>query len=80
MDEKEKKKLERLNSRYKKQNETIGEKYDRASVIFPKGTKRRIEALGLSINGLINRLVLAELDRLEVERKETTKAGGEPPF
>lgn len=80
MDEKEKKKLERLNARYKRQNEAIGEKYDRASVIFPKGTKRRIEKLGLSINGLINRLVLAELDRLEAEQEERTKADSEPPF
>lgn len=80
MDEKEKKKLERLNARYKRQNEAIGEKYDRASAILPKGTKDRIEALGLSINGLINRLVLAELDRMEAEQKETPKADSEPPF
>lgn len=80
MDEKEKKKLERLNARYKKQNEAIGEKYDRVSATLPKGTNDRIKALGLSINGLINRLVLAELGRLEAEQEETTKTGSEPPF
>lgn len=80
MDEKEKKKLERLNARYKRQNKAIGKKYDRASVILPKGTKRRIEELGLSVNGLVNRLVLAYLDRLEAEQKETPKADREPPF
>ena len=65
MDEKEKKKLDNLNKRYKKQNETIAKKYDRVSATLPKGTTERIKALGLSVNGLINKLVLAELERLE---------------
>ena len=65
MDEKEKQKLENLNKRYKKQNESIAEKYDRVSATLPKGTKKRIDALGLSVNGLINSSVLAELERLE---------------
>ena len=65
MDEKEKKKLENLNKRYKKQNEAIANKYDRVSATLPKGTTGRIKALGLSVNGLINSLVLAELERLE---------------
>ena len=65
MEEKEKKKLENLNKRYKKQNETIAKKYDRVSATLPKGTTERIKALGLSVNGLINKLVLAELERLE---------------
>ena len=65
MDEKEKKKLENLNKRYKKQNEAIAKKYDRVSATLPKGTTERIKDLGLSINGLINDLVLAELERLE---------------
>ena len=65
MDEKEKKKLDNLNKRYKKQNEEIAKKYDRVSATLPKGTTERIKALGLSVNGLINKLVLAELERLE---------------
>ena len=74
MDEKEKQKLENLNKRYKKQNESIAEKYDRVSATLPKGTKKRIDALGLSVNGLINSSVLAELERLENNKTS------EPPF
>lgn len=65
MDEKEKQKLEKLNARYKKQNEAIKEKYDRVSVTLPKDTKERIQAQGMTINGFVNQLVLAELERLE---------------
>ena len=65
MDEKEKQKLEKLNARYKKQNEAIKEKYDRLSVTLPKGTKERIQARGETVNGYINRLILADLERLE---------------
>lgn len=50
------------------------ENYDRVSATLPKGTTERIKALGLSINGFINDLVLAELDRLERSRSS------EPPF
>lgn len=74
MDEKEKKKLDNLNKRYKKQNEEIAKKYDRVSATLPKGTTERIKALGLSVNGLINKLVLAELERLERDKSS------EPPF
>lgn len=74
MDEKEKKKLDNLNKRYKKQNEAIANKYDRVSATLPKGTTERIKALGLTVNGLINDLVLAELERLESNKLS------EPPF
>ena len=74
MDEKEKQKLENLNKRYKKQNEAIANKYDRVSATLPKGTIERIKSLGLTVNGLINDLILAELERLE--RDKTS----EPPF
>lgn len=80
MDEKEKKKLDNLNKRYKKQNEKIRESYYRVSAILPKSAEGRIKALGLSVNKMINELVLAELDRLEAERKETQKAVSKPPF
>lgn len=66
MNEKEKQKLERLNARYKRQNKAIGEKYDRVSATLPKGTVKRIQALNLTVNGLINDLVIAELERLEM--------------
>ena len=44
------------------------EKYDRVSATLPKGTTERIKALGLSINGFINDLVLAELERIERDK------------
>ena len=74
MDEKEKQKLENLNKRSKKQNEAIATKYDRVSATLPKGTTERIKSLGLTVNGLINDLVLAELDRLERDKLS------DPPF
>ena len=74
MDEKEKRKLDNLNKRYKKQNEVIANKYDRISATLPKGTTERIKSLGLTVNGLINDLVLAELERLE------NKKTSEQPF
>ena len=64
----------RILKQYKRQNEYIKGKYDRVSATLPKGTTERIKALGLSINGFINDLVLAELERLE--RDKTS----EPPF
>lgn len=70
MNEKEKQKLERLNARYKRQNKAIGEKYDRVSATLPKGTAKRIQALNLTVNGLINDLVIAELERLEMGEGE----------
>lgn len=51
--------------RVKSQNEKAKENWDTVSCRLPKGTKDRIIAQGLTINGLINTLVLAELDKLE---------------
>ena len=53
---------------------TSGGNHDRVSATLPKGTTERIKALGLSVNGLINKLVLAELERLESNKLS------EPPF
>lgn len=64
----------RIAKQYKRQNEYIKDNYDRVSVTLPRGTKDRIKALGLSVNGLINSLVLAELERLECGKSS------EPPF
>ena len=54
------------------------EKKDIAKVIFPKGTKDRINAAGYSINGFVNEAVKRMLDELEaVEEKpvEVKKTG-----
>lgn len=64
----------RIAKQYKRQNEYIKDNYDRVSVTLPKGTKDRIKALGLTVNGIINDLVLAELERLECGKSS------EPPF
>lgn len=58
-----------LTDRYKKQNDKIKENYDRVSVTLPKGTKDRVKALGLSMNGYINKLVLDDLERLEAAQE-----------
>lgn len=61
----EKKMIENYKSRVKRQNEKAKENYDRISVMLPKGTKDRIQAQGLTINGFVNQLVLQKLDELE---------------
>lgn len=61
----EKKMIENYKSRVKRQNEKAKENYDRISVMLPKGTKDRIQAQGLTINGFVNQLVLDKLDELE---------------
>lgn len=57
--------IENYKSRVKRQNEKAKENYDRISVMLPKGTKDRIQAQGLTINGFVNQLVLEKLDELE---------------
>lgn len=63
--------LENYKRRVKAQNERIKENYDRISVTLPRGTKDRIQAQGLTINGFVNELVLAELERLETPTDPT---------
>ena len=57
--------IEKHKAKVKAQNESAKDRWDTVSCRLPSGTKKRIKALGLSTNGLINKLVLAELDRLE---------------
>ena len=59
----EKQAKEQLEKMYKRQNEYIKNSFDRVSITLPKGTKERIKQTGESINGFINRVVLAELLR-----------------
>ena len=66
----EKKMIENYKSRVKRQNEKAKENYDRISVMLPKGTKDRIQAQGLPINGFVNQLVLEKLDELENNKNE----------
>ena len=59
--------LEKYKARVKTQNEAAKKNWDTASCRLPKGTKARIKALGLSVNGVINNGVLMYLDRYEKE-------------
>ena len=66
----DKKMIENYKSRVKRQNEKAKENYDRISVMLPKGTKDRIQAQGLTINGFVNQLVLDKLNELENNNNE----------
>ena len=64
MNDKDIKQLERLKERYKKQNDSIKNNYDRISVTLPKGMKEEIKTkTGKSINSFINELVENELKK-----------------
>ena len=65
--------LEKYKQRIKRQNEKIKQDYDRASVTLPKGTKDRIQALGYTVNGFLNTIVLAELEKLEAEAPQAVQ-------
>ena len=62
--------LEKYKKRVRAQNEAAKENWDIVSCRLPKGTKKRIKALGLSVNGVINKSVLSFLECMEEERKE----------
>lgn len=52
-------------------NENMKERYDRIQLVVPKGRKEVVQAAakqnGESVNAFINRLIDAELDRLDNE-------------
>ena len=62
--------LETYKARIKAQNKAIKENYDKVTATLPKGTVRRIRALGLTINGVINDSVLAFLECAEESTEE----------
>lgn len=57
--------IDKQKERVKTQNEKAKENWDTVSCRLPKGTKDRIKALGLTVNGLINDVVLRELNTME---------------
>lgn len=65
---------EKARERARKQNVAARENWDCISCRLPKGTKDRIISKGYSVNGLINKLVLDELERLEKEEKSKEEA------
>ena len=66
----EKKIIENYKKRIKRQNEKARENWDSITCKLPKGTKDRIQAQGLTINGFVNQLVLERLDELESKVRE----------
>lgn len=62
---------EKARERARKQNEAAKNNWDCITCRLPKGTKERIQAQGLTINGFVNELVLAELKRLEAPTAPT---------
>lgn len=66
----EQNKLDKLNARYKRQNDKIQKNYDRVSAVLPKGSTDRIKALGISTNQFINSAVSSELDKIEKSREK----------
>ena len=50
----EKKIIENYKKRIKRQNEKARENWDSITCKLPKGTKDRIQAQGLTINGFVN--------------------------
>lgn len=64
---------EKARERAKKQNEAAKNNWNCISCRLPKGTKDRIQALGYTVNGFLNIIVLAELERLEAEAPQTAQ-------
>ena len=64
--------LEKYKKRVKAQNEAAKENWDTVSCRLPKGTKDRIKALGLTVNGVINDCVLKFLNTAENEQNDHT--------
>ena len=55
--------IETLKKQYKRQNNYNKNNYDRINVMFPTGTKNRIQATGQSMNGFIIAAVLQALEK-----------------
>jgi len=64
---------EKARERAKKQNEAAKNNWDCISCRLPKGTKDRIQALGYTVNGFLNTIVLAELQKLEADAPQTAQ-------
>ena len=64
---------EKARERAKKQNEAAKNNWDCISCRLPKGTKDRIQALGYTVNGFLNAVVLAELEKLEAEAPQAVQ-------
>ena len=48
-----------------RQNKWLSENREQQTITLPLGTKARIKATGESVNAFVNRLIKAELERIE---------------
>lgn len=75
--------IETLKKQYRRQNNYNKNNYDRINVMFPTGTKNRIQATGQSMNGFIIAAVLQALEEYEAaaadQEQETMAAYMVPP-
>lgn len=59
----------RANKKWNDKN--LKDRYDRIQIVVPKGERDRIQAVakqnGETVSGLINRVVFAEVERIEAE-------------
>lgn len=63
-------------AKVKAQNESAKERWETVSCRLPKGTKERIAEKGLTVNGLINSLVLEKLAKMEKPFESPHANGG----
>lgn len=70
--------IDKQKERVKTQNEKAKENWDTVSCRLPKGTKDRIKALGLTVNGVINESVLTYLDCMEEEQEQPEEPTKQP--
>lgn len=75
--EEQQKIIDKQKKRVREQNKRAKELWDCVSCRLPKGTRKRIEAQGISVNGFINKVVLEALENMEsktiVTRMEADK-------
>ena len=73
--------IKKLQNQYKRQNNYIKDKFDRMSIVLPKGTKEKIKELtGKSCNAYISALVLEDLEQLESKTGTHVNDPDECPF
>lgn len=65
--EEQQKIIDKQKKRVREQNQRAKELWDCVSCRLPKGTRKRIETQGISVNGFINKVVLEALENMELK-------------
>ena len=69
--EEQQKIIDKQKKRVREQNQRAKELWDCVSCRLPKGTRKRIESQGISVNGFINKVVLGALENMELKTNVT---------